>query len=91
MYRFFNPKPRLYFFDDAEGTVCYIILPANAPIHQIISLPQPSREAAKKDACLKACQQLHQLGALTNYLLPDDEVDEDTQDSSDSDSDSDEG
>ncbi|KAI3524344.1 hypothetical protein L1887_02997 [Cichorium endivia] len=87
---FFNPKPRLYYFDDAEGTVCHIILPANAPIHQVISLPQPSREAAKKDACLKACSQLHELGALTNYLLPDDEVDEDNQDSSDSDSDDEE-
>ncbi|KAL4589871.1 hypothetical protein LXL04_002782 [Taraxacum kok-saghyz] len=84
---FFNPKPRLYYFDDAEGTVCYIILPANAPIHQVISSPQPSKEFAKKDACLKACRQLHELGALTNYLLPDDEVDEDTQDSSDSDTD----
>lgn len=87
---FFNPKPRLYFFDDAEGTVCYIILPANAPIHQVISLPQPSREAAKKDACLEACKQLHELGALTNFLLPDDEVDEDNEDSSDSDSDDEE-
>ncbi|KVH93716.1 Dicer double-stranded RNA-binding fold, partial [Cynara cardunculus var. scolymus] len=58
---FFNPKPWLYYFDDAEGTVCHIILPPNAPIHQIISSPQPSREAAKKDACLKACQQLYEL------------------------------
>ncbi|KAL8242948.1 hypothetical protein R6Q59_013250 [Mikania micrantha] len=84
---FFNPKPILsYSNDNADSTICYITLPANAPIHQIMSSPQPSREAAKKDACLKACQQLHELGALTHYLLPDDQVDED-QDSSDSDCD----
>lgn len=77
----------LYYFHDDEGIVCSIILPANAPIHQVRSLPQPSNEAAKKDACLKACQQLHELGALTHYLLPDDEVDDENQDSSDSDSD----
>lgn len=28
-------------------------------------------EAAKKDACLKAIQDLHELGALNDYLLPD--------------------
>ncbi|XP_024979353.1 dicer-like protein 4 isoform X2 [Cynara cardunculus var. scolymus] len=87
---FFNPKPWLYYFDDAEGTVCHIILPPNAPIHQIISSPQPSREAAKKDACLKACQQLYELGALTHYLLPDDEVDDNNEDDSDSDGDDEE-
>ncbi|KAK9060685.1 hypothetical protein SSX86_021391 [Deinandra increscens subsp. villosa] len=88
---FFNPKPKLsYSNDSGDATICYITLPANAPIHQIISSPQPSREAAKKDACLKACQQLHELGALTHYLLPDDAVDDENQDSSDSDCDDEE-
>lgn len=27
-------------------------------------------EAAKKDACLKAIEELHKLGALNDYLLP---------------------
>lgn len=49
---------------------CKIILPANAPIHQIVSTPQSSAETAKKDACLKACKALHEVGALTDYLLP---------------------
>lgn len=67
--------------------VCTIILPANAPIHQIVSLPQSSTEAAKKDACLRACKALHDIGALTDYLLPeqDDKHEELTQDISDSD------
>ncbi|VFQ61325.1 unnamed protein product [Cuscuta campestris] len=68
---FFNPKPQFYFIEDTEGTLCRIILPANAPIYQIEGAPQSSTEAARKDACLKACQTLHELGALTDYLLPD--------------------
>nr|XP_043623396.1 dicer-like protein 4 isoform X2 [Erigeron canadensis] len=87
---FFNPKPQFFYMDDADGTVCCIILPANAPIYQVTSTPQPSIEAAKKDASLKACQQLHELGALTHYLLPDDEVDGENQDPLDSDSDDEE-
>ncbi|KAI3446800.1 hypothetical protein Pfo_003465 [Paulownia fortunei] len=83
---YFNPKPQFFYYDDADGMVCNIILPANAPIHQIVSAPQPSTEAAKKDACLKACKALHGVGALTDYLLPeqDDKYEESTQDLSDS-------
>ncbi|KAK2993669.1 hypothetical protein RJ640_009484 [Escallonia rubra] len=84
---FFNPRPLFFYFDETEGSVCHIILPANAPMHQIVSAPQPSVEAAKKDACLKACSELHNLGALTDYLLPDhDLVEEPMQDFSDSES-----
>ncbi|WJZ98263.1 hypothetical protein VitviT2T_016802 [Vitis vinifera] len=68
---YFNPKPEFYYFDDSGGTVCQINLPSSAPIHQIVSTPQSSMEAAKKDACLKAIQDLHVLGALNDYLLPD--------------------
>ncbi|CAI0395038.1 unnamed protein product [Linum tenue] len=68
---FFNPKPEFYYLNDLEGTVCQIILPSNAPLHQIISAPHSCMEAAKKDACLKAIEQLHKLGALNNFLLPE--------------------
>lgn len=87
--RYYNPKPKFYFFDDLGGTVCHIILPSNAPTYQIVGKPQSSIEAAKKDACLKAIEELHKLGALNDYLLPDEgnEIEEDGElDSSDSDS-----
>ncbi|KAL3629633.1 endoribonuclease Dicer [Castilleja foliolosa] len=89
---YFNPKPQLFYYDDADGVVCNIILPANAPIHQIVSAPQSSTEAAKKDACLKACKALHEIGALTDYLLPeqDDKCEESAPDSYDSDGGNDE-
>ncbi|KAK4391373.1 Dicer-like protein 4 [Sesamum angolense] len=85
--RYFNPKPQFYYCDDADGIVCNIILPANAPIHQIVSSPKPSTEAAKKDACLKACKALYEVGALTDYLLPEQDVkyDKSTEELSDSD------
>lgn len=68
--RFFDPKPEFYYVDDG-GIVCYIILPSNAPIHQLVSAPHPSKEAAKRDACLKAIEELHKRGALSDYLLPE--------------------
>ncbi|GMI92533.1 DICER-LIKE 4, dicer-like 4 [Hibiscus trionum] len=67
---YFYPKPSFYYFDDTGGTVCNIILPSNSPIHQIASTPQSSVDAAKKDACLKAIEELHKVGALTDHLLP---------------------
>lgn len=73
---YFCPKPQFYYFDDIDGTICKLILPSNAAMHQIVSAPQSSIEAAKKDACLRACKSLHELGALTDYLLPD-QADED--------------
>lgn len=69
--RYFHPKPQFFYYDDADGTVCSIILPANAPVHQIVSSPKSSAEAAKRDACLRACKALHEIGALNDYLLPE--------------------
>lgn len=73
---YFFPKPRFFYYDDINGTICKLFLPSNAAMHQLDSAPQSSMEAAKKDACLRACKRLHELGALTDYLLPD-QTDED--------------
>ncbi|KAL5547660.1 hypothetical protein UlMin_002891 [Ulmus minor] len=67
---FFDPKPKFFYLDDLGGTVCHVVLPSNAPMHLIVSSPQSSTEAAKKDACLKAIEELHKLGVLNDYLLP---------------------
>ncbi|XP_045827560.1 dicer-like protein 4 isoform X3 [Trifolium pratense] len=67
---FFDPRPNFFYFDDLGGTVCQITLPSNAPIHQIVSTPHLSMEAAKRDACLKAIEELYKLGALNDCLLP---------------------
>lgn len=89
--RYFDPKPNFFYFDDLGGTVCHIILPSNAPMHQIVGSPQSSLEEAKKDACLKAIEQLHKLSALSDYLLPEQEDTDEEQELFSSDSDSCEG
>ncbi|KAK4604657.1 hypothetical protein RGQ29_012930 [Quercus rubra] len=89
---FFDPKPVFCCFDDIEGTVCHINLPPNAPLRQVVGAPQSSTEAARKDACLKAIEMLHKMGALNDYLLVgQDDVDEVGLGSDSSDSDSCEG
>lgn len=70
LFRFFDPKPNFFYFDDSGGIVCQIALPSNAPIHQIVSTPQLSMDASKRDACLKAIEELYKLGALSDCLLP---------------------
>ncbi|KAL3535967.1 hypothetical protein ACH5RR_004428, partial [Cinchona calisaya] len=85
---YFNPKPQFFHLDDEDGMVCHIILPSNAPIREVVSASQASFEAAKKDACLKACMTLHEVGALTDYLLPEQDNDSDEMDDSFSDSES---
>ncbi|KAH9603173.1 hypothetical protein KSS87_008418 [Heliosperma pusillum] len=89
---YFIPKPDLFYVDDTEGTICHIILPSNAPIHHVVSTAQSSVDAAKRNACLRACKELHEIGALTEYLLPeqDDSNEEATLDITDSDSTGDE-
>ncbi|RDY03580.1 Dicer-like protein 4, partial [Mucuna pruriens] len=67
---YFDPKPNFYYLDGSEGIVCHITLPSNAPIHQILGTPQLSMEASKRDACLKAIEELYKLGALSDCLLP---------------------
>ncbi|KAF5182541.1 Dicer-like protein, partial [Thalictrum thalictroides] len=80
---YFNPKPEFFFFDDNGGVFCRIVLPSNAPIHQVDSPPQSSKQNAKKIACLRACKELHLLGALTDHLLPvqDDKLNEESVES----------
>ncbi|XP_047941505.1 dicer-like protein 4 isoform X2 [Salvia hispanica] len=80
-----NPKLQFFYHDHPDGNICTLVLPANAPFHQIGSAPQPSKEAAKRDACLKACQALHEVGALTDYLLPEQDVNYEDLDLTDSD------
>ncbi|CAL5068828.1 unnamed protein product [Urochloa decumbens] len=67
---FFIPSPAFFYVDDVEGIVCRLILPPNAAFRQVNGQPCPSKDEAKRDACLKACIRLHELGALTEYLLP---------------------
>ncbi|XP_078438839.1 dicer-like 4 isoform X2 [Wolffia australiana] len=67
---FFIPVPKFFFREDSAGIICCIYLPPNCPIHQVEGPPSASKQDAKRAACLKACIELHSVGALTDYLLP---------------------
>ncbi|PKA57540.1 Endoribonuclease Dicer like 4 [Apostasia shenzhenica] len=67
---YFTPKPTFFYVDDNDGIICKLLLPPNAPLRQIESLPCSSKDEAKRAACLRACIELHEKGALTDFLLP---------------------
>ncbi|XP_073000978.1 endoribonuclease Dicer homolog 4-like isoform X2 [Typha latifolia] len=67
---YFTPAPKFFYIDDINGIICRIILPPNAPFREVDSLPCLSKDVAKRNACLKACEDLHERGALTDFLLP---------------------
>lgn len=56
--------------DDKDGTICRVLLPPNASLRQVDSLPCASKDEAKRAACLNACIELHERGALSDFLLP---------------------
>ena len=49
--------------------ICTLYLPNNCPIQTVIA--QGNIKTLKQAACLEACKKLHQIGALTDNLLPD--------------------
>ncbi|XP_076928332.1 endoribonuclease Dicer homolog 2-like [Bidens hawaiensis] len=64
---YFKPYPR---FDiDKEAGTCSILFPKSCPLPSVhIS---SNEKMLKQLACLEACKQLHKIGALTDYLVPD--------------------
>ncbi|XP_047327651.1 endoribonuclease Dicer homolog 2 [Impatiens glandulifera] len=65
---YFKPAP--YFqFDDDLGT-CTLYLPKSSSLTNHVTV-SGNGKFLKKMACLEACKQLHQIGALTDHLVPD--------------------
>lgn len=56
--RILKPKAELSFFDDADRSVCQKIHPSDPPTNQVLCAPQSSQDAAKRDVCLEAYNQL---------------------------------
>lgn len=50
---------------------CELHLPCNAPLQIVKGPEKESMHEAQQAACLEACKQLHENGALTDMLLPD--------------------
>ncbi|XP_010249398.1 PREDICTED: endoribonuclease Dicer homolog 2 isoform X2 [Nelumbo nucifera] len=64
--RYFRPTPR--FVIDKESKSCTLHLPLSCPIQSV--LVDGKADILKKIACLEACKKLHQIGALTDNLIP---------------------
>ncbi|KAL3520480.1 hypothetical protein ACH5RR_018629 [Cinchona calisaya] len=64
---YFKSYPRVVL--DKQSGICILHLPRSSPI-QTISV-KGNIQTLKQLACLEACKQLHQIGALTDYLVPD--------------------
>ncbi|KAF5180350.1 Endoribonuclease dicer-like protein [Thalictrum thalictroides] len=70
---YFRPTPRFTFYDDSM--VCTLHLPTSCPL-QTVRHEGPNKDMLKKLVCLEACRKLHEIGALTDYLLPESVKDE---------------
>ncbi|XP_004982513.1 endoribonuclease Dicer homolog 2a isoform X1 [Setaria italica] len=64
---YFKPVPR-FNIDKALGT-CTLHLPKSSPIQTIYAEGEGS--VLKRVVCLKACRELHAIGALSDSLLPE--------------------
>ncbi|KAL5217946.1 hypothetical protein ABZP36_018630 [Zizania latifolia] len=65
--RYFKPIPR-FDIDKTLGT-CTLHLPKSSPVQTVYVEGEAS--VLKETVCLKACQELHAIGALTDFLLPE--------------------
>ncbi|XP_050208112.1 endoribonuclease Dicer homolog 2 isoform X2 [Mercurialis annua] len=64
---YFKPAPRCLV--DKELEKCTLLLPKSCPIQTICV--EGNVKTIKQKACLEACKQLHNIGALTDNLVPD--------------------
>jgi len=64
---YFKPLPR-FDIDKALGT-CTLHLPMSSPVRTVYAQGEVS--LLKQVVCLKACRELHAIGALTDFLLPE--------------------
>ncbi|KAL6504014.1 hypothetical protein OROGR_025937 [Orobanche gracilis] len=66
--RYFKPYP--YCSINKEIGTCTLRLPSSCPV-QTIHVQGNNSKGLKQLACLEACKKLHEVGALTDNLVPD--------------------
>ncbi|PWA64908.1 endoribonuclease Dicer 3 [Artemisia annua] len=65
----YTPKPDFKCLQVEGLYECEMTLPPNAKFHTITGPPCKTSRLAKQIVCLEACKKLHQMGALTDHLL----------------------
>ncbi|KAG6546729.1 hypothetical protein Mapa_011918 [Marchantia paleacea] len=81
--QFYRPAPEFTFFDVPEGVVCEVRLPSTAPVQLVRGHVCSTPKMARRVAALECCKKLHDLGVLTDYLLPASELERSEMDESD--------
>lgn len=64
---YFKPLPR--FSINKASCTCTLYLPKSSPVQTVST--EGEVDVLKKEVCLKACRELHAIGALTDSLLPE--------------------
>ncbi|XP_041017414.1 endoribonuclease Dicer homolog 2 isoform X7 [Juglans microcarpa x Juglans regia] len=67
---YFKPAPRW------DQKTCTLYLPKSCPLQNVVLQGNINAKILKQTACLEACKQLHEIGALTDNLVPDIVVEE---------------
>ncbi|KAJ7958428.1 Endoribonuclease dicer-like protein [Quillaja saponaria] len=68
--KYFSPKPVFQISSVGGSYECKLTLPPNAAFETIVGPLSRNSHLSKQLVCLEACKNLHQLGALSDHLLP---------------------
>ncbi|KAK9055311.1 hypothetical protein SSX86_026393 [Deinandra increscens subsp. villosa] len=68
--KFCTPRPNFQFLLVGDSYQCVMTLPPGAVFQKITGPLCKSSSGSKRLVCLEACKKLHQMGALTDHLLP---------------------
>lgn len=71
--KYYAPKPNFHFLLVEGSYECKMTLPPNAALQTITGPPCKTSHLSKQLVCLEACKRLHQMGALTDHLVPHNE------------------
>ncbi|KAL7588569.1 hypothetical protein Lser_V15G38263 [Lactuca serriola] len=67
--KFYTPKPDFQFLLVEDSYECKMTLPPNAAFQTITGPRSKTSNLSKQLVCLEACKMLHQIGALNDHLL----------------------
>jgi endoribonuclease Dicer len=68
--RYYSPKPEYLLQKAGSEYECILNLPQTSPVIKVIGPSKSTPQLAKQAAALKACEELHQAGALNDHLVP---------------------
>eukprot|EP00850_Spirogloea_muscicola_P002335 SM000009S23464 [mRNA] locus=s9:79580:90948:- [translate_table: standard] len=68
--KYYLSRPHFKLEEEGAMHVCTVRLPMNAPFPLLRGQQRSCKETAKQSVCLEACKRLHQLGALSDHLVP---------------------